>query len=460
MRKVGVTACADDASPRRPARAARPGLAARAGRSLFPGRYACIALGSFLLGVAAVATLPLGPAADSWWRSLFGVVCSFIGMGVMIVAPSRVAFPLGWRRHPAWRRFAFAATLALAAATIILYAGESADLLGAPSRAYRSDVVAFTDVNARLALAGRNPYTADGAFGTALRRFPAALGTPSRRGAFAGRRDYPPLAEVYAAQRRYARSPRASRGAFDPRVLHSYPALSFLLYAPLLWAGVDNILTLNVAVFWGLFAWLVWLTPIGRRRWSALVGLTAILATGGSTLIGTDVICVAFVLAAWHVRQRLWLSAALLGLGCAFKQYCWFFVPFFVLELALTRPRTHVLRYGAIALAAFLVPNAPYILASPGAWLRSLWLPMDASLFPYGMGIVALSTGHLLPYGPPPFYGVLEALALGVCVWAAARWRDYLRAYTPLLALVPLLFASRSRSPPTSPSRRDWPYMA
>lgn len=174
------------------------------------------------------------------------------------------------------------------------------------------------------------------------------------------------------------------------------------------------------------------------------MGLTAILAVGGSTLVGTDVICVAFVLAAWHVRRRLWLSAALLGLGCAFKQYCWFFVPFFGLELALTRPRAHVLRYGAIALAAFLAPNAPYILANPGAWLCSLWLPMDASLFPYGMGIVALSTGHLLPYGPPPLYGALEALALCVCVWAAGRWRGYLRAYTPLLALVPLLFASRS----------------
>jgi len=233
MRKVGAPACADDASPRRAGRPQRPDTAVRAARPPFPGRYACVALRSFLLGVAAVVTLPLGPAADGWWRSLCGVACSLIGMGVMIAAPLRVAFPLGWRRHPARRRRARAATRALAAATIILYAGESVDLLWAPpSQAYRTDVVAFTDVNARLALAGRDPYTADGAFRTALGRFPAALGTPSRRGAFAGRRDFPPLAEVYAAQRRYARSPRDARGEFDPRALHSYPALSFLLYAP------------------------------------------------------------------------------------------------------------------------------------------------------------------------------------------------------------------------------------
>jgi len=256
---------------------------------LFPGRYACVALGSFLLGVAAVVTLPLGPAADGWWRSLCGVACSLIGMGVMIAAPLRVAFPLGWRRHPARRRLALATTLALAAATIILYAGESAALLGAPpSQAYRTDVVAFTDVNARLALAGRDPYTADSAFRTALRRDHA-------RGL-----------------------PRPERALY------------------------------------------------------------------------------------------------------------------------------------------------PDILANPGAWLPSLWLPMDASLFPYGMGIVALSTGRLLRYGPPPLYGALEALALALGVWAAARWHGGAAtcARTRHCSRSCRCSSPLARSLPTSPSRRGWPCMA
>jgi len=36
-------------------------------------------------------------------------------------------------------------------------------------------------------------------------------------------------------------------GAFDPRTLHSYPALSFLIYALALWLGVPNILLVNIS---------------------------------------------------------------------------------------------------------------------------------------------------------------------------------------------------------------------
>ena len=168
-----------------------------------------------------------------------------------------------------------------------------------------------------------------------------------------------------------------------------------------------------------------------------------------------------------------WASAILLGLACAFKQYCWFFAPFFLLDAllegatptalvaqpAVTGIRLYALRLwnrltslnwsdtlrrGLIALAAFLAPNLPFLIASPGAWWASLWLPQSAPLFPMGMGVIALFTGHLLPYISPRVFSLMELIAMVGALIAAARWRSALGDGVLLLALVPLLFAFRS----------------
>ena len=60
------------------------------------------------------------------------------------------------------------------------------------------------------------------------------------------------------------------------------------------------------------------------------------------------------------------------------------------------------------------------------------------------MGLIALSLGHLLPYGPPALYALLEVAALGVTLIAAIRWRMHLGAGVLVLALLPLFFAFRS----------------
>jgi uncharacterized membrane protein len=134
----------------------------------------------------------------------------------------------------------------------------------------------------------------------------------------------------------------------------------------------------------------------------------------------------------------------LLGLACAYKQYAWFFVPFFALDVWAARGWREAARRGLIALGAFLVPNLPFLLASPGAWLASLALPMDVPAFPQGLGIISLSTGHLLPYGPQWLYAVLEVAALSGALWLFARFRPRLGDAALILALLPLYFAFRS----------------
>jgi uncharacterized membrane protein len=200
----------------------------------------------------------------------------------------------------------------------------------------------------------------------------------------------------------------------------------------------------NYVVFFALVAWLIRIAPQTERRWVALVVFAAVTIPLMSLLADTEVICVAFLLPAWHYRDRRWVSALLLGLGCAFKQYCWFFVPFFLLDTLRVHGWREATRRSLIVLGAFLLPNLPFLVLDPSAWLHSLLLPMTDPMFPMGDGFIALSLGGLVPFAAPSVYGGFELLALALCLWTGWRWHDRLGDSLPLLALVPLLFAFRS----------------
>ncbi len=427
-----------------------------------------------LLG--GLLSLPLGSASSTPLRALLTLFCSAVGLAMLILAGLRTPITRIWRQRAMRRKGSFMALggLMTLLTLLVFVGGVRLTMGGSLSRAFWSDVISFSYVNARLVVQGHNPYLSDPAFFPALHRFPYAIETPLRSGAFGHGFDYPSMPQLNKVEGQFLASPAARHGEFDPATLHSYPALSFLLYVPLVWAGVDNVLFLNVAVFLALFAWQVWLAPQGERHWGALAaGSVAGLALF-SLFLDNEIICLAFLLLGWHYRRHRWVSAALLGLGCAFKQYCWFFAPFFILDALLsgrhdstTRLEPGVerslrervvrmlaqlrrLNWGdaslrvAITLGAFLVPNLPYLIASPGAWWTSLWLPQSEPLFPMGMGVIALFTGHLLPYIAPRIFTLMELLGMAAALYAAVRWRAYLGDAVLLLGLIPLIFAFRS----------------
>jgi uncharacterized membrane protein len=209
-------------------------------------------------------------------------------------------------------------------------------------------------------------------------------------------------------------------------------------------AHEQNILMLHILIYWCLFAWLVWLTPVGWRHWGALVALAAMPTVAASLILTNEIIVITLVLAAWHFRRLAWPSAVLLGLACAYKQYAWFFVPFFAVELQLSYGWRETLKRGIVALGAFLLPNLSYMLASPQPWFVSLWLPMSEPLFATGTGIISLSIGHLLPYGPPLLYALVEVGVLAALLRLYATRRSNIGDGALALALLPLFFAFRS----------------
>jgi hypothetical protein len=413
-----------------------------------PGGYAAIVVGSGLLMVASAFFAPLGPAIGAPVRGVVTFLTGSVGLALLLGAALRV--PPTWLRGM-WRRGVLhVGVLALAG---VLTLGSLFGLIGmawrvlvAPAaQSYVTDIVSLTHGEARLVLDGHNPYTSEHAYRSVLARYPRAIGTPLRGQVFGFGEDHPSPHQIESVQRAYVEDPQRVGGAFDPRTLHSYPALSFLLYVPWLWAGGQNIMLVNLLVYWILLAWLLWLVPVGWRHWGTLAALAGVSTVLASLLESNEVICIALVLLAWHLRKQQWFVAAvLLGLACAFKQYAWFFVPFFALEVVRGQGWRAVLRWAFVGLAVFLLPNLPFLLASPRAWWTSLWIPMTDPLFPVGIGIVQLSTSHLLAYAPRAFYALLELVALGVGLWIFNRWRTRIGAGALVLALLPLFFAFRS----------------
>jgi hypothetical protein len=416
-----------------------------------PPRFAALGLASLLLALASelsdfnAFSRGFNPLALVVFVCFVGSVALLLAMALDL-APGRAP----WRRWadarwlPAARVAATIAMLLLAALTTLLLIGFlSAVLFSPPARSYWNDVISFNAANAQAILNGRNPYTNDANFIPTLLRYPMAPPTPLQGAIFGYGYNYPLQPHVFAIDKAYLRNPAAYPGAFNPATLHSYPALSFLLYLPLVALG-QNILWWHLLAYAGLFAWLVALAPRAQRGWVALAAAAAVTIPLRTLMLDTEIICLVFLLVAWHYRERRWVSALALGLGCAFKQYCWLFAPFFLLDALYRHGWREALKRGLIAAAAFLAPNLPFIAQNPHAWLASIFLPLSSSLFPQGMGLVALSLGRFLPGWPHLFYAVAELIAFAGALWLSIRYRKEVGGAVLLLALIPLIFAFRS----------------
>lgn len=434
-------------------------LASALRRLIVPRPYAIIGLGAFLLFVGDYLWIDIQFAHRFTITALVTFLASAAGLTILVAGA--LAPPSGRDEGRAvdgaqtrrWARYELACraavTLLMAGmallSILILITGLRSVAIEPPSMTYINDVISFAAANAHAVLAGRNPYTDDANFIPTLLAYPHAPPTPLQGPVFGYGYTYPSLTDVFATEWAYVHDPGRYATAFDPRTLHSYPALSFLIYVPLLLIGVQNVMWVNFAAYAALLVWLISLAPREQRGWVAFTALSALTITFGSLLLETELICLLFLLPAWRLRtQRGWLSALLLGLGCAFKQYCWFFAPLFLLDALIRHGWREAARRGLIALAAFLGPNLPFIILNPPAWWESMWLPLSTAVFPQGMGLVTLALGRMLPPLPKLVFTALEIAALGGVLWLYARHRERLREAAPLLALVPFYFAFRS----------------
>jgi len=312
--------------------------------------------------------------------------------------------------------------------------------------AYTADELYYNQYNARLLLAGANPYTdADIHLSAAMTYFHIRGFTPIARGRFSDPRHTPTGHEMRAVASEYQAHPLTPPPELDPATLHSYPAGAFLVDVPSVWLGLPGMGVAQILLFAALSVALVVYAPPGARLAVGLL-VWANPAFAQRVVNGDfDIWWMAALIGAWLLGERRWLSGALLGVACAIKQAAWFAAPFYVLWVWRRDGLAEALRRAGIAAAAFLLINLPWLILSPRAWLSSVLLPLSLPLLPDGSGLIALAQAGMLPL-LPALYTLLE---LGV--WAAAllwAWRMLQRGRLPTAGLVagllPLLVAWRS----------------
>jgi hypothetical protein len=288
---------------------------------------------------------------------------------------------------------------------------------------YDSDAAAFIHYQAEDVLHGINPYTDSAGFWKAVAQFPDAGATPLRQGQFAQQTLSPADSAVAALLRAYAQNPSRAGPEFDPTSLHSYPAGSFLLAVPFIWAGLPSTQPLYALCLLLLFALLIRWAPKGYRWLTLLLLLSLSIAITLTLRSSFEVACILCIAGAWRCQAKHpWLSAGLLGLGCAIKQLAWLFLPFYLIWVLRQRGWRVAALSGAACILVFFAINAPFLFAAPSAWASSMLLPVSEPAFPGGLGLITLAQGGWIPLFPAWVYATLEVTAyLGLLAWYSLR---------------------------------------
>jgi len=354
------------------------------------------------------------------WLAIPVVLLGLTGLTVIVTAwlpdsvlDSRRQHQIGW--------------VALGAVIVALALWSYFQVFIAPD--YGTDEVAFDQYAAQLALHGINPY---------LRSMAPAF----------------PLFHV---------SPNGYTFQLNgqPVTTLSYPALSFEAYLPMLALGM----TTQAAVWTDVAAWalgIVILYAVLPRSIAPLALVVASVdiyigyAVGGVTdalfvplLIGAAVSWDRF---AWTRGPMAWRGPILMGLAMAVKQTPWLVAPFVVAGIVIEsrhrnggrRALRDGLRYAVIAVTAFLLPNLPYLIGAPTAWLRGVLTPLSAASVPAGQGLISLSLSLTLGGGSLRAYNVAAAVILVAIFACYVVSYPALKSTAFLLPSLALFFAARS----------------
>jgi hypothetical protein len=330
-------------------------------------------------------------------------------------------------------------------AQIDLADGDAEQVLTSFDRIFAyNDATALCHQATNNLLEGENPY-AEANVVSAMIEFDGSIDklTPLREGSFADVFPYPNTAQLEELWEEAIETPEVIPVELESKL--SYPAGSFLLPAPFLLMGINDLRIVLLILIIPALAYIVWRSP--RKLRLLLVGALLISLELWNALAAgeTGFFYFPFLLLAWVLpRKNLWLSALFMGLAVAIKQVAWFFVPFYLILIFRTEDLKSLVKSAAIIGGVFLVTNAPFIAMNAELWLTSILAPATDNLFPLGVGITSLVTGGFWSIQSPLVFTILEVcLFVLAVIWYFFNCRRY--PYTgPILAVLPLFFAWRS----------------
>jgi uncharacterized membrane protein len=277
---------------------------------------------------------------------------------------------------------------------------------------YGTDGLAFNHYSAQLVLAGRDPYTTT--MEPAYREFdvPASVYTPTVNGGLV--------------------------------LSQSYPALAFLVYVPFAALHLRSMLFVELGFAFLSMLLLFALAAPGRRSLALLIFFASTEYLNFAQGSVTDVVWLPLMmLTAAFWDSDTFVAPLALGLACAAKQDPWFVVPFALVHWLARGNAQYALRRGGALAAAFLLPNLPFVISNPHAWLRGIFFPMISGAIPAGSGIVQLVTSNVLPFPVSWLSWTWPVVLLAGVALYARRYRAL--AWLPFIwPAVALFFSPRS----------------
>lgn len=233
--------------------------------------------------------------------------------------------------------------------------------------------------------------------------------------------------DVSAALARFGLDPALATNLIDGSPVHAYnyPALSFLIPAPFIAAGLQDI---RYVYLLEIVALVIVLVARARVPWRPAIVAVVVgnaVISRQNVLAGVDPFWAIATLLAFLLIARRWWSPILMGLAVASRQPAWFFAPFYVLAVWQRSGRAAALRASAIAVVVAVIPNLPFFIVAPGSFLFGVTEPLLDALEPYGVGLIRFSTDGYLPFLPRGAYAVLSIGALiGFLILLVRKWRD------------------------------------
>lgn|GEM_PF-1080559 len=410
-------------------------------------RIMFIITGTFFLYEAIVSVDP-GQGKLLWSQGFVSILYSCLSMTALWIA-SRVTMPrwvaTTWERIPLWLHWRGWRGMLTIGILLIAYRSISGQIPDAIRGKYHNDAIAFIHLDADILLKGQNPYTDNNAFWSASFRWPQAFATPLFDSTAFGSDPllYPSAKKLGRILHDQTVNVTHRNNDFDPATVHNYPAGIIWLVLPFVWAGSHSVVWLNIILMIALIALIVSRAPPSTKIPLAV----ALLANSAFILYGLfvnfDIAAVVCVVAAWHWHDRLKVSSLLIGFACAVKQLAWFIAPFYLLDVLRREGWRKALERSVWIGVGFLVPNLPFIIASPRAWLHSILIPMTDPLFPLGFGPIALALGRVIPFGTPKDWTLLVLTVFALLLIYQWRRKD-ITADAMVLAIIPLWFSWRS----------------
>lgn len=371
------------------------------------------------VGLLVWASALIGTARHTWTVGIL-VFCNIWGLATIVAI---------WLPDNKWttnRRLTntLAWTTALITAGTVIAWGV-ASLKGGIF--YGTDEIAFDQYAAQLVQHGLNPYT------------------HSMKGAY----------QLFQVPTNYYTYSFVGK----PVTTLSYPSLSFLIYVPFLLLGWSyNLAPALCLVAWGITTIMLFaVLPRSVRPLGLLFGgtmLYASYAVGGVT----DAMYMPLLIIAVYKWDRFgtsrwtYIGPVMFGLAMCIKQTPWIALPFLLLALAgdeymrsgLYPAVKRAAKYLAIALVAFLIPNLPYIIAAPHAWMTGIFEPLAGNMVPTGQGTVSLSLYFHIGGGSMTAFTLATLITGVLLIVAFVGTYPLMRVGLMFLPSFVLLFGARS----------------